>query len=372
MSAPRLPSVMFIIKICSVAVAIAAIVFAQLGPGDWQPRTGLGWQTEHVLAYFVVTSIVCLVWPRPFVVGPALMAASVLLEALQALTPDRHGNVLAGLYGAGGALAAALLAELFIRVWQWRTPLKTVKIAGGLAVVAFAVLSLVPWQLRPHTGAPESPEHVAADAVAGGLLTFGYGKGEVGPPGPAGPPGRPGPPGPPGPAASGAAIRVIRAPCDQTACGATCMENEQILNAYALNPGGAISFIDERNVSFRPKEKGRATALVLACIEVTEHNRHSSAAAQEVSRHSPAAAQEVSVEDRACITAAAAKLPNIATLKVERSRALPQQSAQGRRDPNVSSVKVEIDVSVAGQSSTYVFNCVRQGQLVVVQPVGMR
>ena len=264
MSAPRLPSVMFIIKFCSVAVAIAAIVFAQLGPGDWQPRTGLGWQTEHVLAYFVVTSIVCLVWPRPFVVGPALMAASVLLEALQALTPDRHVNFLAGLYGAGGALAAALLAELFIRVWRWRTPLKTVKIAGALAVVAFAVLSLVPWQLRPHTGAPESPEHVAADAVAGGLLTFGYGKGEVGPPGPAGPPGRPGPPGPPGPAASGAAIRVIKAPCDQTACGATCMENEQILNAYALNPGGVISFIDERNVSFRPKQSGLQFSCSLA------------------------------------------------------------------------------------------------------------
>jgi MFS family permease len=171
MSPPRLPSVMFIIKFCSVVVAIAAIVFAQLGPGDWQPRTGLGWETEHVLAYFVLTSIVCLVWPRPFVVGPALMAASPLLEALQALTPDRHANFLAGLYGAGGALAAALLAELFIRVWRWRTPLKAVKITGALAVVAFAVLSLVPWQLHPHTGAPESPEHVAADAVAGALLT---------------------------------------------------------------------------------------------------------------------------------------------------------------------------------------------------------
>jgi len=83
-------------------------------------------------------------------------------------------------------------------------------------------------------------------------------------------------------------------------------------------------------------------------------------------------AQQPSLEDRACITAAAGKLPNIAALKIEGSRALPQQSAQERRDPNVSSVKVEIDVSVAGQSSTYVFNCVRQGQLVVVQPVGMR
>jgi hypothetical protein len=79
----------------------------------------------------------------------------------------------------------------------------------------------------------------------------------------------------------------------------------------------------------------------------------------------------VSVEDRACITAAAAKLPNVAALKIEGSRALPQPAAQGRA-PNVSNVKVEIDVNVAGQSSTYVFNCVRDGQLVVVQPMGMR
>jgi VanZ family protein len=167
---------MFIIKFCSVAVAIAAIVFAQLGPGDWQPRTGLGWETEHVLAYFVLTSIVCLVWPRPFVVGPALMTASPLLEALQAFTPDRHANFVAGLCGAGGALAAALLSELFIRARRRRARLNIVKTAGGLAIVVFAVLSLVPGELRPHTGAPGPLEHVAAYALAGALLTFGYNK----------------------------------------------------------------------------------------------------------------------------------------------------------------------------------------------------
>ena len=131
----------------------------------------------------------------------------------------------------------------------------------------------------------------------------------------------------------------------------------RILNAYALNPGGVIAFVDQRNVTFQPKEQ--STTLVLACIETAKQ-----------SSQSPATPQEVSREDRACITAAAAKLPNIATLKVERSRALPQTSAKGRGD--VSNVKVEIDVSVAGQNSTYVFNCVRQGQLVVIQPMGMR
>jgi VanZ family protein len=163
-----------IIKFCSVAVAIVAVLFATLGPADWQFRTGLGWRTEHVLAYFVVTSVVCLVWPRPFVVGPTLMATSPLVEALQAFTPDRHANLLAGLLGAGGALAAALLAELFIRAWRWRTPLKAVKITSALVFVAFAVLSLVPSELRPHTGFAGPLEHITAYAIGAGLLTLCY------------------------------------------------------------------------------------------------------------------------------------------------------------------------------------------------------
>jgi hypothetical protein len=37
-------------------------------------------------------------------------------EALQALTSDRHADFQAALFGAGGALTVALLAELFVRV----------------------------------------------------------------------------------------------------------------------------------------------------------------------------------------------------------------------------------------------------------------
>ena len=61
--------------------------------------------------------------------------------------------------------------------------------------------------------------------------------------------------GPPGSGASAQAISAIAKSRDQTACGASCKENEQILNAYALNPGGAFGFIDERNLAFRPKER---------------------------------------------------------------------------------------------------------------------
>ena len=46
-------------------------------------------------------------------VGGALMGAAVLLEALQALTPDRHCDFEGALYGVAGA--AAVCADLFTR-----------------------------------------------------------------------------------------------------------------------------------------------------------------------------------------------------------------------------------------------------------------
>jgi len=94
--------------LASVA-GVALLVFAQLCPAKWKPRTRLGWPIDHFLAYFVVTSIVCLTWPPPFVVGTAFMAVSALLEWLQRFTPDRKPYFLAALCGAGGALAAAAL-----------------------------------------------------------------------------------------------------------------------------------------------------------------------------------------------------------------------------------------------------------------------
>ena len=108
-------SIKLMAKICSVAGMVLIVIFA-LGPANWQPRTGLGWEFDHFLGYFAITSVFCLAWPRPFVVGGAIMAVSVLLEGLQAFTPDRSANLEAALWGAGGALAAALLAELFMRV----------------------------------------------------------------------------------------------------------------------------------------------------------------------------------------------------------------------------------------------------------------
>jgi hypothetical protein len=88
--------------------------------------------------------------------------------------------------------------------------------------------------------------------------------------------------------------------------------------------------------------------------------------------------QELSVGDRACITSAVGNLPPVATHNIEgsrviESRVLEQPQSQGPRNPYpVYRVKVEIDVSVAGQRSTYIFNCIQSGQATVVQPLGMR
>ena len=82
------------------------------------------------------------------------------------------------------------------------------------------------------------------------------------------------------------------------------------------------------------------------------------------------AAEPLPPEYRACITAAANKLPPVTANGIKGSRALPQQSAGLRQ--GVYRVTVEIDVSVAGQNSTYIFNCVRDGHVTVIQPLGMR
>src|SRR6478672_5469101 len=108
----------FMTKVCSVGIMILFVIIA-LGPGNWTPRTGFGFQLDHFLGYLALTSLVCLAWPRPVIVGGALMAGGALLEGLQVFTPNHHADLVAASCGAEGALAAALLAELFIRIGKW-------------------------------------------------------------------------------------------------------------------------------------------------------------------------------------------------------------------------------------------------------------
>lgn len=98
-----------------VAAAVAFLVIASLSGAMVQPRTPLGWELEHFLAYFAATVIVSVALSRPWAVGGAMLVLGGVLELLQFLTPDRTPNIIAALCSAAGALAGALLMGLFMR-----------------------------------------------------------------------------------------------------------------------------------------------------------------------------------------------------------------------------------------------------------------
>jgi hypothetical protein len=106
------------IKVSAVTVVGLLLVFAALGPAKLQYRSGLGWQIDHFVGYFALTLTVCLAWPRPLLVGGVLTAAAIMLEGLQALTPDRLCDVQGAMYSAGGVVAAMLPADVVIRALE--------------------------------------------------------------------------------------------------------------------------------------------------------------------------------------------------------------------------------------------------------------
>jgi VanZ family protein len=101
-----------LIALCGAVVLISAVV-ASLIPANMQIRTGLHWQVEHFLVYFVATAIFCLAW-RPFIFAGVMVAFSALIEASQGLTPDRAPDLPTALAAAAGALTAGFLAWLVI------------------------------------------------------------------------------------------------------------------------------------------------------------------------------------------------------------------------------------------------------------------
>ncbi len=110
-----------LLKVSSVAALLVLVVFA-LGPAKWTPRSGLGFQFDHFVGYFVFTCLLCLAWPRPLVVGAALTVLAIVLENLQSFLPGRSSYFVAALYSAAGVLVAAVLTELFMRFRsRWAT-----------------------------------------------------------------------------------------------------------------------------------------------------------------------------------------------------------------------------------------------------------
>jgi hypothetical protein len=109
-------------KGCCSAAILALLVLAALGPAKWVPRSGLGWEIDHFVGYSILTVILCLALPRPFLVGAALAVFAFLLESLQALTPDRAPDLQAALCSVGGVLTAVLPVDISIRTLRQLKP----------------------------------------------------------------------------------------------------------------------------------------------------------------------------------------------------------------------------------------------------------
>src|SRR5256885_16660330 len=98
-----------VIKVCSV-VSVGLIAYAALGPANWQLRPMLGWKTEHFLGFLIVTFIACVAWPRPLIVGLALMTTAGMLQAVQGVKPYRIPELPSVIRVAWGELFASVAA----------------------------------------------------------------------------------------------------------------------------------------------------------------------------------------------------------------------------------------------------------------------
>ena len=102
---------------------MAALAVAALIPEGWQLRTGLHWLLEHFLAFFAVTLVFCLAWPKPMQVAAAMLPLALAIEVSQAITPDRTADPATALFAAAGVASAALFAEFVLAL--------RVRAAGG-------------------------------------------------------------------------------------------------------------------------------------------------------------------------------------------------------------------------------------------------
>jgi hypothetical protein len=102
----------------ALAVLLAGIAYATLGPEAC--RSGLGslisWST--FLLIFTLTIVACLAWPRPLHVAAVLVPLAVALEAAQGLTPDRAPDLATALSAAAAVVTGALLSGLVLAFWR--------------------------------------------------------------------------------------------------------------------------------------------------------------------------------------------------------------------------------------------------------------
>jgi VanZ family protein len=93
-------------------LALSFIVYVTLSPIEARPVVG-GLQFEHFAAFALMGLAFCLAYPgRVFLVVAIVVGSAITLEALQLLTPDRHGRVLDALVKAAGGICGIGVGQL--------------------------------------------------------------------------------------------------------------------------------------------------------------------------------------------------------------------------------------------------------------------
>jgi VanZ family protein len=93
-------------------LALAFIVYATLSPIAARPVIA-GLQFEHFAAFALMGLAFGLAYPKRLLVVVAIVVGSaVALEALQLLTPDRHGRILDALVKAAGGICGISVGQL--------------------------------------------------------------------------------------------------------------------------------------------------------------------------------------------------------------------------------------------------------------------
>jgi VanZ family protein len=107
-----LPAMIQRVSIIAGWLALAFIVYATLSPIQDRPVMA-GPQLEHFAAFALVGLAFGLAYPNRLLFIVAIVVGSALgLEALQLLTPDRHGRVLDALMKAAGGVCGIGAGQL--------------------------------------------------------------------------------------------------------------------------------------------------------------------------------------------------------------------------------------------------------------------
>jgi hypothetical protein len=107
-----LPAMVQRVSIITGWLALAFIVYATLAPIEDRPVMA-GPQLEHFAAFGLVGLAFGLAYPNRLLLIVAIVVGSAFgLEALQLLTPDRHGRVLDALMKAAGGVCGIGAGQL--------------------------------------------------------------------------------------------------------------------------------------------------------------------------------------------------------------------------------------------------------------------